>query len=336
VQLIYHLHNESDHDLLHPPVKEQGMPSNAKILVTGAPGGTQGATARLIVEELTRRGVAVAAMVQRTDERSAALQKMGAEIEVGNLLSLNDVLRATRGRDAIYFCFPVRPGLLEASSIMAHAAKEAGAKFVVNLSQGSATSWSPSPTGRKHWLSERIFAASKVPTFSIRGGVFYENLFRQFKTGLESNSELRAPFRDGSSYVPVVSAKDISLAATLALLQPGAYAGKTRFVVSEVLSIHEMAGVYSEWLSRPVHYKEVSSAAWLAEAADREDSQNIEQLQHLVSLWEHLLKSNDAGALPVLRSILSVRNAIYPHRYMKLGQWLRDTAATSELVRIGA
>jgi NAD(P)H dehydrogenase (quinone) len=311
------------------------MPSNAKILVTGAPGGAQGATARLIIEDLTSRGVPVAAMVRRIDERSAALQKKGSEIVVGDLLSLDDVLRATRGRDAIYFCFPVRPGLLEATSIMAYAANEAGAKIVVNLSQGSAAPWSPSPTGRKHWLSERIFTASKVPTLSIRGGVFYENLFRQFKSGLESNSELRAPFRDGSSYIPLVSAKDISVAATRALLQPRAYAGKKKFVVSELLSIHEMASVYSEWLSRPVRYREVSEAVWLAEAARREDKQNVEQLNHLVSLWKHLLQSNDAGTLPLLRRMLSLRNALYPRSYMTLGQWLRETAAARELFRVG-
>ncbi len=308
------------------------MLGNAKILVTGAPGGTQGATARLIIKDLTRRGVPVAAMVQRTDERSAVLQKMGAEIEVGNLLSLDDVLRVAEGREAIYFCFPVRPGLLEASSIMAYAAMEVGAKIVVNLSQGSAATWSPSPTGRKHWLSERIFTASKVPTLNIRGGVFYENIMRQFRTGLESKGELRAPFRDGSSYVPLVSAQDISHAATRALLKPKAHAGKTRFVVSELLSLHEIASIYSHWMSRPVRYQAVSEAVWLAEAVEREDKQNLDQLQHLVGLWKHLLKGNDSGALPVLRRIVRLRNALYPHRYEKLGQWLRDAAPRMALM----
>ena len=126
------------------------MVTKAKILITGAPGGTQGATAGKIVEMAVDRGIPIAALVRNHDNRSKRLADIGAEIVIGDLLNLQDVISATSGRDTVFFCYPVRPGLLEASSIMAYAAWEAKLKLVVNLSQGSAARWSPSPTGRKH------------------------------------------------------------------------------------------------------------------------------------------------------------------------------------------
>jgi uncharacterized protein YbjT (DUF2867 family) len=58
---------------------------------------------------------------------------------------------------------------------------------ILNLSQGSASDESPSPTVRRHWLSEKIFDWSGIPTCHLRGSIFYENLFRQFGKGIEES-----------------------------------------------------------------------------------------------------------------------------------------------------
>jgi NAD(P)H dehydrogenase (quinone) len=305
------------------------MVTKAKILITGAPGGTQGATAGKIVEMASERGIPIAALVRNHDDRSKRLADLGAEIVIGDLLNLQDVISATSGRDTVFFCYPVRPGLLEASSIMAYAAWEAKLKLVVNLSQGSAARWSPSPSGRKHWLSEHIFSAAKIPTFNLRGGVFYENIFRQFAAGINENSELRAPFADGSSYVPLVAAADISKAALEALLNPQRYAGKTRFVVNELLSLNEVAKATSQCLNRKVVYKEVSIDEWMNEPSQREDvaTGNLEQLQHLNMLWQHLLLSNKSGFLPFLRMLLSLQDFFAKSDKVKIDSWLEAKKA---------
>ena len=72
--------------------------AKASILITGAPGGTQGATAAKIVEILLQAGVSVAALVRSHDHRSKRLADLGAEIVIGDLLNLQDVINATKDR----------------------------------------------------------------------------------------------------------------------------------------------------------------------------------------------------------------------------------------------
>lgn len=144
------------------------------ILVTGAAGGTQGATGRVLAERLLKRGVTVRALVRTDDERAASLRAAGAEVRlaffsmhrcfevseahmylqslrwetpfalertvlllcpqqemllqvvVGDLLKIEDVARAAQGVDYMFFTFAVQRGLLEASTIAAIAARDAG------------------------------------------------------------------------------------------------------------------------------------------------------------------------------------------------------------------
>ena len=58
----------------------QAMPS--KVLVTGAAGGLQGSTGRMLTQLLLERGVAVRALVRSNDERAAALREAGAEVRI--------------------------------------------------------------------------------------------------------------------------------------------------------------------------------------------------------------------------------------------------------------
>jgi NAD(P)H dehydrogenase (quinone) len=67
-----------------------------KFLVTGATGDTGGYT----VEQLLERGHAVRALAHREDYRSKRLEKIGAEVVIGNLLKFNDVRTAMRGVSA--------------------------------------------------------------------------------------------------------------------------------------------------------------------------------------------------------------------------------------------
>jgi NAD(P)H dehydrogenase (quinone) len=54
---------------------------NRKLLLTGATGDTD----RAAVKESINRGLDVRAMVHRKDERSAAVEKVSAEVVVGDL-----------------------------------------------------------------------------------------------------------------------------------------------------------------------------------------------------------------------------------------------------------
>src|SRR5262245_17288777 len=96
------------------------------ILVTGAAGGPQGATGRHIAGLLIERGIPVRAFVHKLDARSDRLRDLGAEVFEGDLLNLASVRRAMQDIQRAYFTYPVADGLLEATTIFALAAREAG------------------------------------------------------------------------------------------------------------------------------------------------------------------------------------------------------------------
>src|SRR5713101_2069274 len=110
------------------------MADNGSILVTGA-AGKVGAIGRTVTSLLLDRALSVRAMVRREDERAAALRAAGAEVVIGDLLEPADVLRAVNGVQRIYFGMSVSAGYLEASVLMAAAAREAGVEAFVNMSQ---------------------------------------------------------------------------------------------------------------------------------------------------------------------------------------------------------
>ena len=75
---------------------------------------------------------------------------------MGDMLRIEDMEAAARGAALMFFCFPVKEGLLEATAIAALAAQRAGMRGIVNLSQWCAKIDSHSPHSRKHGLSEAV------------------------------------------------------------------------------------------------------------------------------------------------------------------------------------
>src|SRR5882757_8561041 len=84
------------------------------ILVTGAAGAV-GGIGRNLTELLLARGRKVRALVQREDERAAALRRLGAEVVEGDLTDLASMHRAIEGCRRIYFGMSVSAAYLEAT-----------------------------------------------------------------------------------------------------------------------------------------------------------------------------------------------------------------------------
>src|SRR5262245_4574867 len=150
--------------------------ANELVLVTGAAGGQQGQTGRIVTELLLARGVPVRAFVRRDDERAASLHKLGAEIAVGDFLDLASVERALKGVSAVYFAYPVQPGLLDATAIMADAARRAGVKRLIDMVMLISAPDAPTPRMRQNYLSEQIFEWAGIGAAHVRATVFYENV----------------------------------------------------------------------------------------------------------------------------------------------------------------
>lgn len=265
---------------------------NQLILVTGASGGTQGATGNRLTRLLREKNIPVRAFVHKDDERVVPLREMGAEIFVGDLLNIQSVREAMKGVEKVYFCYPVQAGLLEATTIMAQAAKEEGVKFIFHLSLGASSDQSLSPWGRKMWLSEKILDWSGIPNFHLRAAPFFENLFRQFSRGIQDNFEIRAPFGSGDGKVPALAAQDVARLACVVLLNPDPFVGKVPQLFTSNISLNDLAEQLTNQLGHTIRYREISSEEWISETIDREGGTNQEGRDHLINLWKQILLIN--------------------------------------------
>src|SRR6266403_4287927 len=221
------------------------------LLVTGA----TGETGRYTVRHLREKGHTVRAMVHKEDERSQTLRNWGAEIVVGDLLNHDDAIRATSGTSAAYFCYPVRPGLIQATAYFADAGKRAGLEAVVNMSQISAREDSKSHAARDHWIAERVLDWSGVPVVHLRPTFFAEwLLIPRSRATIVEDGIIDLPYGEGR-HAPIATEDQARLIAAI-LAQPAAHLGKTYTLPGPIeLDQAGIAAAVSEVLGRTISYR---------------------------------------------------------------------------------
>jgi len=222
-----------------------------KYLITGATGDTGGYAVRQLLE----KNQAVRVLAHRPDERSEQLRKAGAEIVFGDLLDFDSVRAALNGVQRAYFCFPISPGLAQATAQFAQAAKEAGVEVIVNMSQISARGDAKSNAARQHWLSERVFDWSGVPTVHLRPTFFAEWLL--YLAPMIRQGKILAPFTTTGRHAPV-AAEDQARVIAAILENPAAHAGKTYPLFGPVEhTLPEIAAIVSRVIGKEVIYQQV-------------------------------------------------------------------------------
>jgi NAD(P)H dehydrogenase (quinone) len=223
-----------------------------KVLITGATGDT----GRAAVRESIALGLSVRAMVHRKDDRSAALEALGAEVVVGDLLEINTVRDAMTGVDAAYLVWPVQPGLINATVNFAQAAKETGVKTVINLSQRSANRESTSDSCRDTFIAEEILNWSGLPVIHLRPTYFLEWLLYPWQLPYLQQGILRMPVGKGR-HSPI-AADDQGRAIAALLKNPEGHIGTTIPLSGPVEMDHEqMAAELSEALGRKIVFQDL-------------------------------------------------------------------------------
>ncbi len=228
------------------------------ILVTGAAGKT-GAP---VVEEMLDQGFPVRGLVRRRDARSDRLEALGMQVVVGDLHDLQSMREAMKGVTRVYFVYPPQGELLvEASTIAAVAARDAGVEALVNMSQISAREDSESPLARQHWLSENILDWADIGAVHVRPTFFAENLVMFGAATIASQGKLYLPY--GTEKHAPVAAADIARVVSAILADPTFHVGE-RYVVTgpRNLSLDEMAGILSTELGLAVEYVDLPVEAW--------------------------------------------------------------------------
>ncbi len=267
--------------------------ANDLFLVVGAAGGRQGQTGRHVAELMLSRHMPVRAFVHRLDERSAHLQRLGAEIIEGDLRDINSVQRAVQGVSAVYFAYPVQDGLLEATATMAIAAHDVGVTRLANLVMLRSSPDAPTPRMRQNYLSERLFEWAQTGTVHLRAAVFYENLLALIRLSLGRHGTIRLPWGDDDPLIPMVSAEDVARVAVGVLTSPPAQAGAAHHLIGAVHSLHDILGIVSRVLGRKVRYEAISDDTWNGEA--QAFGYDPHAIEHLSNLWRFF---RSAGAHP--------------------------------------
>lgn len=266
------------------------------VLVTGAAGGAQGQTGRHVSELLLAKGVPVRAFVRTIDDRSERLRSLGAEVIAGDLLDYHSVERATHGVSTVYFAYPVQEGLLNATTIMADAARKAGVTRLLDMVMLVSSPDAPTPRMRENYLSERIFEWAGIGAAHVRATIFYENVRALTAATIARDGSILLPWGSESTVVPLVSAEDVARVATGLLTGPSLTPGSSFRVIGNILSLRDIVATFERVLCRQVRYQEVSDKAWADVALSRGVNQHA--VEHLSKLWQAIRNGPGTYDLP--------------------------------------
>ncbi|MER6082349.1 NAD(P)H-binding protein [Streptomyces sp. NPDC001833] len=243
------------------------------LLVIGATGKTGGHTTELLLE----RGHRVRALVRGLDGRAERLAALGADVVEGDVLDLDSLAEATKGIDALYFTYPIRPGLMDATANVAQAAEENGVQAIVNMSQISARRHTASNAARQHWVAERVLDRSPVAVTHIRPTFFAEWLINMW----DGSGTLRFPFADGR-HAPIAAGDQATVIAAV-LEDPAPHAGRIYPLYGAVeLNHYEIAEKMSKALGREVTYVPIELDEFKGILEQRGTSPHM--IQHLLAV----------------------------------------------------
>jgi uncharacterized protein YbjT (DUF2867 family) len=266
------------------------------ILVTGAAGGQQGSTGRVIATLLLKQGLPVRAFVHKLDGRSDELRQLGAEIIEGDLLNPASVQAAMKDVKRAYFTYPVADGLLEAVTIFAATAREASLELVVNNSQFQGTSddpafrdlrYAPSFRNLQHRLADRIFDWAQVGAVHIQAPPYYENVGALVSRSVAEQNAAFLPWGDGNAVIPLAAAEDVARVAATLLAAANAPPEKVYPLVSETPTVRDIIETLGNAIGRPIRYVPISDEQWAEAVKERI---NPHALDHLTHLWQYFRK----------------------------------------------
>ncbi len=238
----------------------------------------------------------VRAFVHKIDERSERLRVLGADVVEGDFLDYHAVERAVRGISTVYFAYPVQAGLLEATTIMADAARKAGVTRLIDVVMLVSSPDAPTPRMRENYLSERIFEWAGIGAAHVRATVFYENVRALTSSTLAKDGSILLPWGSDSTVLPLVSAEDVARVAVGVLTGQSVTLGSSYPVIGEVLALRDIVATFSRVLGREVRYQEIPDQTWHDGALARGFNQHV--VQHLSQLWRSIRSSPTRFEVP--------------------------------------
>jgi uncharacterized protein YbjT (DUF2867 family) len=269
------------------------------ILVTGAAGGTQGSTGRLVARLLLKQGIPVRALVHKVDARSDGLRKQGAEVVEGELLNPASVQAAMKDVKRAYFTYPVADGLLEAATIFSDAARDAGLELVINNSQFHGIpsdsafrnlQHAPSFRNLQHRLADRIFDWANLGAVHLQAPPYYENVRALVSGSIVQRCTVFLPWGEDTTVIPLVGAEDVSRVAATLLASPGKPSQGVYPLVSATPTVKWLIRALGRAIGRPIRYVPITDEQWANAVKERI---NPHALDHLTHLWHYFRKGEE-------------------------------------------
>ena len=222
------------------------------ILVVGGTGqaGTE------IVEELSRRGVAVRALVRKHSDKIAL---PGVAQVIGDLEKPESLPPALEGVSAALLLTPALENAPHLQKTLVAAAKQAKLPHLVKFSAYGAAADSPSALLRQHAEVEEAIRESGIAFTFLRPTSFMQN-FLGLKDSIMSQGAFYAPHGNGRN--ALVDTRDIAAVAANTLTESG-HEGQTYDITGpHALNYSEVAEHLTKTLGRTVNYVDVPPAAY--------------------------------------------------------------------------
>jgi NAD(P)H dehydrogenase (quinone) len=229
------------------------------IVITGATGALNGATADRLLE---RHGPAGIVVVARDPAKAQRFADLGVQVRRGDYADPATLPGAFAGADQLLLVSSSDP---TADAVALHraaidAAVEAGVGRVLYTSHQGAGLGSPFGPGHDHAATEQVLAESGLRWTSLRNG-FYAHSLAWLAGPWQRTGVISVP---GDGPVSWTSREDAAAAAASVIEADGDFDGPVVLTAAAAPTFEEVAAIASEVTGRPIRLEVVTDDSWLA------------------------------------------------------------------------
>jgi len=267
------------------------------IVITGATGALNGATAEHL---LTRLPAGEIAVVARQTAKARRFADRGVEVRYGDYADPGSLPKAFDGADQLLLVSSSDPA---ADAVTLHrtaiaAAAQAGVGRVLYTSHQGAAPDTPFAPGRDHVATEHILAESGLPWTSLRNGFYLHSL--QWLLGPWRETGVIAVPADGP--VSWTSRSDAAEAAAAVILSDGAHDGPVTITASSAPTFADIAGIASGLTGRAIRFELLDPADWIRGQVAAGNPEFVARF--LLGMYQAAAGGFFAGTAPLLRTLI--------------------------------
>ncbi|MCS5719724.1 SDR family oxidoreductase [Herbiconiux sp. CPCC 205763] len=267
------------------------------IIVTGATGSLNGATADHLLRRMSASEIVV---VARDVAKAQRFADAGIAVRRGDYADPDSLPFAFDGADQLLLVSASDPS---ADAVSLHraaidAAVTAGVGRVLYTSHQGASLENPFRPAVDHAVTERLLAESGLPWTSLRNG-FYAHSLLWFAGPWRETGVIAVPANGPVSWT---AREDAAEAAAVILASDGAHEGPITLTAGAAPTFEQVAAIASESTGRTVECAALSEEEWMA--AQLTAGQHEVQARFLLGVFQAAERGYFAGVDPLLGTLL--------------------------------